>query len=300
VTFFPTPPPPLPSGVADLEPGQAEELLRRGEVRVLDVREPAEHIASHIPGAVLIPLGLLERRFGELDPGAAWLVHSGHGVRSTTAARFLRERGFRSLHHLAGGLSRWQGARADHSRLFEDMESVSPNRWLLRHLPVLPRGRALDVAGGRGRNALALAQAGWEVEVVDHSPERLDEARARAGALNLPVRTRCVDLEATADPLPKEAFELVVVVHYLHRELFPALKAALRPGGAIVYETFTREQARFGKPRSPDHLLETGELREVFAGWEVLAEREGQAGPDGRLALRMVASIVARRPEEGG
>ena len=54
------------------------------------------------------------------------------------------------------------------------------------------------------------------------------------------------------------AFDVIVVVHYLHRPLFPQLLAALRPGGVLVYETFTTAQAARGKPTNPDFLLRPG------------------------------------------
>jgi SAM-dependent methyltransferase len=84
-------------------------------------------------------------------------------------------------------------------------------------------------------------------------------------------------------------FDVIVVVHYLHRPLFPALIEALAPGGVLVYETFTRAQAARGKPTNPDFLLEPGELLDLVQPLEILASREGDF--DGR----MIASVIARR-----
>jgi hypothetical protein len=82
---------------------------------------------------------------------------------------------------------------------------------------------------------------------------------------------------------------VVVVARYLQRDLFPALGAALTPGGIVLYETFTTAQLRFGTgPRSPDHLLAPGELRRRFEGFEILFSEEVD-GPDA------VARIAARR-----
>ncbi len=81
---------------------------------------------------------------------------------------------------------------------------------------------------------------------------------------------------------------------FLFRTLAPAIEAALAPGGLLLYETFTRDQARLdGGPRNPQFLLEPGELRSLFPGLEVLAYEEGtRAG--GRPEAH--ASLAARKP----
>lgn len=168
---------------------------------------------------------------------------------------------------------------------------MEPTRWLVDHEHLLPRtGTALDVASGRGRNAMWLAQHGLDTVAIDRDAAALEELRAIAARLNLPVRTEMVDLEAGGAGLPVEAYDVVVVVHYLHRALFPALKQAVRPGGVLVYETFTAGQAVRGKPTNPAFLLKPGELRELVAPCEVLVEREGD------FEGKMLASVIARRP----
>jgi tellurite methyltransferase len=145
------------------------------------------------------------------------------------------------------------------------------------------------VASGSGRNAFWLAARGLETLAVDRSPTSVAGIRATAERLQLPVRAEVVDLEMEGATLPVAAFDVVVVVHYLHRALFPALKGALRPGGLLVYETFTREQARRGKPTNPAFLLEPGELRTLVAPLEILFEREGD------FEGKMLASVIAAR-----
>ena len=168
--------------------------------------------------------------------------------------------------------------------------TLEPSRWLVDHAHILPSsGAALDVAAGSGRNAFWLAARGLETLAVDRSPSSVAGIRATASQLNLPVRAEVVDLEIEGATLPVSAFDVVVVVHYLHRPLFPALRAALRPGGVFVYETFTRAQAARGRPTNPAFLLEPGELRRLVAGLEILDEREGD------FEGRMVAGVVARR-----
>jgi SAM-dependent methyltransferase len=170
-------------------------------------------------------------------------------------------------------------------------ETRDPARWLVDHASMLPaRGDALDVACGSGRNALWLAARGLHTVAVDRNRSAIANLRDAALRLHLPLHAEVVDLEAEERPLPVSAFDLVLVVHYLHRPLFPALKAALRPGGVLVYETFTRAQALRGKPTNPAFLLEPGELRALVAPLDVLDFREGDY--DGK----MLASVIAARP----
>lgn len=73
-------------------------------VQRLDVREPWEYELARIPGAILIPLGELVDRVGELDPARPVAAYCHHGTRSLYALRFLQGAGFQDLAHLAGGI----------------------------------------------------------------------------------------------------------------------------------------------------------------------------------------------------
>jgi SAM-dependent methyltransferase len=165
-----------------------------------------------------------------------------------------------------------------------------PTRWLVDHQHLLPQsGEALDVAAGRGRNALWLAQRGLQTRAIDRDPEAVQFLREEAERLGLPVRAAVVDLEHGDPRLGSVAYDVIVVVHYLHRPLMADLQEALRPGGLLVYETFTRDQALRGRPTSPAFLLEPGELRELIQPFEILVEREGE------FEGKMLASVIARR-----
>jgi SAM-dependent methyltransferase len=149
------------------------------------------------------------------------------------------------------------------------------------------RRRALDVAMGRGRHTLLLARAGFLSYGVDVDLAAVRDAMTTAAASGLVIHGWCADL--TQHPLPPARFDLVIVARYLQRDLFPALGAACAPGGVVLYETFTTAQRALGTgPRSPDHLLEPGELRQHFEGFEELFYEE-VATPEA------VARIAARR-----
>jgi SAM-dependent methyltransferase len=165
-----------------------------------------------------------------------------------------------------------------------------PSRWLTTHRHLLPAsGDALDLACGSGRNALWLAEQGYRTLGVDRNATVLGGLNAEAALRRLSLRTHLVDLEEGEPFLEPDTFDLIVVVHYLHRPLFPKLVHALRPRGVLVYETFTRAQAVRGKPTNPAFLLEPGELVTLVRPLEILASREGD------FEEKMLASVVAVR-----
>jgi tellurite methyltransferase len=173
----------------------------------------------------------------------------------------------------------------------EALTLPQPASWLVDNETALPRGGAvLDVACGRGRHALHLARAGFQVTAIDRDPEALAALRHAARVLGLDVTTQFVDLETSPPPdLGDARYDAIIVFNYLHRPLFPVLRRALRIGGRLVYETFTIAQAARGKPTNPDFLLRPGELQRLAAPLTILQAREGE------FAGRFVASLVAQR-----
>lgn len=163
-----------------------------------------------------------------------------------------------------------------------------PSAFFTEHVGLLPIGRALDVACGRGRHARALAERGHEVVAADVSATAL-ASPALAHERILRVRT---DLDAPA--FRRAAFDAIVVVSFLDRALFDAIAGWLRPGGILLYETFLAAQATIGHPRNPRFLLEPNELLERVRGdYDVLRHREGATSSGAERAYR--AGIVARR-----
>ena len=149
-----------------------------------------------------------------------------------------------------------------------------PSSFLVDYVDLLPKGRVLDVAMGRGRNAVYLAGLGFIVEGIDISREALDAAGALAEESNVSVDLHLMDLEKDVS-LPKNAFDVIICFNYLHRPLIPQLIGSLRLGGVMVYETYIVDQARFGRPGNPEHLLKHNELLEFFRDFRCLRYREG-------------------------
>jgi hydroxyacylglutathione hydrolase len=96
---------------ADLTVEQVKDLLDRGEIALLDVREPEEWVAGHIEGATWIPLGDLDMRYQELDEGRRWVVYCHVGVRSAQAADFLQYVGLPHAANMLGGIAAWERHR---------------------------------------------------------------------------------------------------------------------------------------------------------------------------------------------
>lgn len=145
------------------------------------------------------------------------------------------------------------------------------------------------MACGTGRHALWLAERGLTVDAIDLDPSAITVLEGFAEARGLKVGGRIANLEADRFSLGTSRYDVIVVVHYLHRPLFPALIDALREGGLLVYETFTRAQASIGRPTNPDFLLEPGELAALVQPLTIIHAREGY------FDRRFIASVVARK-----
>ncbi len=92
-----------------ITPREVEELLRnKKEVNIIDVREVDEVAAGKIPGAINIPLGLLQFRFHELDKNKEYIIVCRSGARSGNATMFLEYQGF-MVKNMVGGMISWEG-----------------------------------------------------------------------------------------------------------------------------------------------------------------------------------------------
>lgn len=277
-------------GYREIAPDDARDLVEAREVVVLDVRTPEEYRAlGHIPGSMLLPLDWIACAPATLPrDGRPLLVCCEHGVRSARASALLARAGFGDVRNLRGGMAAWGGPR-EHAA-GDPFNPLGPSPWLVRNADLLPRGGdVLDVACGGGRNALLLASAGFRVRGVDADEARITQLASTAARLGLSLEAEVLDLERDRPELGEGRFDVVLGFHYLHRPLFPALTAALRPGGVLLYETFTTAQAGRGGPTSPDHLLRPGELAGLVSPLRVVRSREGE------YEGRSVAGVAARR-----
>ena len=177
---------------------------------------------------------------------------------------------------------RERGSESDHA----------PSRWVIDQCARLPvDALVLDVAGGSGRHAEPVARSARTVILVDFVHRAVVAAAAR--------HERIVGVVADAHALPfaREVFDAIVCVSFLDRSLFKAFAELLKPGGVLVYETFTRAhldvvaRGLARGPRNAAYLLEAGELAALVAPLIVQEGEEGLVVDD--AGERHVARVMA-------
>lgn len=209
----------------------------------------------------------------------------------------------RKLHAPISQVTRSVGIRIDRTRLAQQLSHIEPKPapFLVEQLHRLPKGRALDVAAGGGRHSLFLATRGYHVDAIDRDEAALSQLTASATANKIPgIKTRTVDMEQPApfDPgFGHETYDVVMVFFYLHRPLFPFLIDALKPGGVLIYETFTIDNYTHHKhPRRWEFCLSHNELLRMTSTLQVLHYDEGaHDGVEGPRST-YTAQLVAQKP----
>lgn len=178
--------------------------------------------------------------------------------------------------------------------------SAEPNIFVAEETAGLPPGRVIDLAGGEGRNALWLAERGWDAEVVEFSSVALEKASTWAADRGLELR--CTQADATGD-VALEPADLVLVAYlqlpseeFAHA--FHTAAAALRSGGTLLVISHARENLEDGYGGPPDpRVLATADQLDALAAAEGLTvesvgNRERQVStPDG---LRTAIDVVLR------
>lgn len=183
----------------------------------------------------------------------------------------------------------------------------------MQALKVKDQAPVLDLACGHGRNGLYLIENNIPVTFADVKAEALEQVEQSVKKLTTDKQKLAhfwhVDFEpiitassapalVNTEPLQNKLFSAIIVFRYLHRPLFEQIKAAIMPGGMIIYETFTEQQAQLGRPKNPDFLLKLGELAKIFSDWKIVHSFEGTV--DVSLqdnTQQAIAQIVAIKPD---
>jgi len=175
-------------------------------------------------------------------------------------------------------------AREGWDRIFRQnkgyLYGTEPAPFLKEQVGRLPVGRALDIAMGEGRNAVYLAKRGFRVEGVDFSSEAIRKAERLARSHGVAIQSVNADLNQYS--IRPESYDAILNINFVLRSLIPKMKRGLRRGGVVIFEARLDPRGAQG--------FRPGELRSLFADFEILVDREatGTAEP--------VVSLVARKP----
>ena len=161
-----------------------------------------------------------------------------------------------------------------------------PIPFLVDNIHILPRGKALDVAMGEGRNGVYLATKGFDVTGLDISEKGLEKAHALAAKHNVTIKTKVVDLETIK--FKPNSYDLIICTYYMDRKLFKKFYDALKPGGMVLIETYNIDYLKY-REFNAKWALKTNELLDIFKGMRVHRYRDYD---DAREAY---SSIIAEK-----
>ena len=149
------------------------------------------------------------------------------------------------------------------------------------------------MATGEGRNAVFLAQNGFEVDAVDISREGLKKARKLAREKGVKVNALLVDLDRYQ--IEEDRYDLIANLYFLKRRLIPKIRKGLKKGGKVIFETYLLEHRTLaaGGPKQAKYFLKPNELLRLFKGFRILFYREGIFREGGRR--KAVASLIAQK-----
>jgi tellurite methyltransferase len=167
------------------------------------------------------------------------------------------------------------------------------NPFLKRHITLLPKGRALDIATGEGRNAVFMALHGFDVDAVDISKMGLRKVQRLAKETGVKIHTFHADLDTYQ--IKKGHYDLIANFYYLKRSLIPKIKKGLKKGGKVIFETYILEHRSLGTggPKQSEYFLRPNELLKLFDGFRIVRYREGIFREGGKK--KAISSLIAEK-----
>lgn len=168
--------------------------------------------------------------------------------------------------------------------------SEEPSEIVQRYFHLAKKGKALDIACGMGRNALFLAQNGFQVDAVDISDIAIHRLQNDFPQVNWIL----ADLDHWS--IPSHKYDLILNINFLQRRLFPYIIDGLLPGGILIFETFLLSEYEYSRDAdlNPDYLLRENELLHSFLRLKIIYYEEHQVKRCNDRT-RMVASLVAQK-----
>jgi len=188
---------------------------------------------------------------------------------------------------------------------------TEPIPFLVENLPLVRRGKALELAMGEGRNAVYLAQQGFKVTGVDISEVAAEKCRRLAARHKVEVEIVIADLREYK--IPSNTYDLITNLYYPQPDLIPKIKAGLKPGGFIFYEQWRPFRGGQGLPGESSGAGSGGnvyqysdlgreELLSQFRDYRIHLYREAilnhavTAEPGRGVLMSEVMSLVAQKP----
>jgi SAM-dependent methyltransferase len=173
--------------------------------------------------------------------------------------------------------------------------NTNPNAFMVEMVKGRTPGKALDVGMGQGRNALWLAQQGWDVTGFDPAERAVALARANAAKLGVKLTAEIKSYEEF--DFGRDRWDLVLLSYVGGREMNELVTRSLRPGGIVILEAFHRDAAK-ATPIGPAVVFDTAEVPSLFRSLRVVRYEEPLASTDfGQMRARVVR-YCAEKPVE--
>ena len=174
--------------------------------------------------------------------------------------------------------------------------NMEPVPFLVKMIQGLPPGQAICLAAGTGRNAIFLAQNGYQVTAIDISQAALHWCDQISAKLGVEVNTLEADL--LAFDLGNEVWDLATNLYFYEPSIFQGLKKAIRPGGHILFQTYSKAQKKFERgPRNDAFLVDPQDLEGKFKDWEMIYFEEKEC-TDEQNKEESVIQMLARKPKD--
>ncbi|NOY66902.1 MAG: class I SAM-dependent methyltransferase [Gammaproteobacteria bacterium] len=155
------------------------------------------------------------------------------------------------------------------------------------------KGMALDLACGRGANAIMLAQHGLQVYAWDISDVAIEGLQGYIEKQSLSITAEVRDMEL--QPPEEKQFDVIVVSYYLDRNIMSDLIRALKPGGMIYYQTYSQEKVSQRGPACSAFRLARQELLQIFSELEIIVYREEGTQGNASKGMRDEVMFIGRK-----
>ena len=174
-----------------------------------------------------------------------------------------------------------------------------PTVFLKEKLSLLKKGKALVLAMGEGRNAVYLAENGFDVTGVDISAVGIEKCERLAEERGVVVNSVVADL--TDYDMGRAEYDLITNFYFFDKSILPGVIDSLKPGGIFIFETYSRDHPKHSKfgPKNPNYLVKPNELLEIFKSLRILYYEDmvtelNEGMHKGKAAL---IRLIARKPE---